>query len=165
MNQILNIVKNDYFLIALLAVNILLIVLFIANTIATKKTRNAYKTMINKLGKHTDIEDSLKNYLDKVERIDENCTDIKNYCKNVENEITKCIKKVGIVRYSAFRDVGSDLSFALALLDENNNGVVLNGIYSVENSNIYAKPIENGKSTYSISEEEQQAINKAIENN
>ena len=74
----------------------------------------------------------------------------------------KCIQKIGIVRYSAFKDTGSDLSFALALLDENNDGVVLNGIYSREMSNIYAKPIQNGKSTYTVSEEETQAISKAI---
>ena len=73
-----------------------------------------------------------------------------------------CVQKIGIVRYSAFRDTGSDLSFALALLDEKNNGVVLNGIYSREMSNIYAKPVENGESTYTLSEEEKQAINKAI---
>ena len=76
--------------------------------------------------------------------------------------MTKCIQKVGIVRYNAFKDTGSDLSFALALLDENNDGVVLNGIYSREMSNIYAKPVKNGKSSYTISEEEQQAINDAI---
>ena len=67
-----------------------------------------------------------------------------------------------MVRYSAFKDTGSDLSFALALLDENNNGVVLNGIYSREMSNIYAKPVEQAKSHYTLSEEEQQAIQQAI---
>ena len=64
-----------------------------------------------------------------------------------------CIQKIGIVRYSAFRDTGSDLSFTLAMLDENNDGVVLNGIYSREISNIYAKPVKNGKSEYTISED------------
>ena len=48
------------------------------------------------------------------------------------------------------------------MLDENNDGVVLNGIYSREMSNIYAKPVVNGKSSYTVSEEEQQAIDKAI---
>ena len=76
-----------------------------------------------------------------------------------------CIQKIGIVRYNAFKDTGSDLSFALAMLDEKNNGVVLNGIYSREMSNIYAKPVEKGKSKYTLSEEEQQAIQKAIEDN
>ena len=72
---------------------------------------------------------------------------------------------MGIVRYSAFRDTGSDLSFAVALLDENNSGVVFNGIYSREMSNIYAKPVEKGNSKYTLSNEELQAIDRAINSN
>ena len=67
-----------------------------------------------------------------------------------------------MVRYNAFKDTGSDLSFTLALLDEHNDGVVLNGIYSREMSNIYAKPVKNGTSTYTMSDEERQAVQKAI---
>ena len=51
------------------------------------------------------------------------------------------------------------------MLNDNNDGVVLNGIYSREMSNIYAKPIKAGKSKYTISEQEQEAIDKAIESN
>ncbi len=71
-------------------------------------------------------------------------------------------KKYGIYRYNAYQDTGSELSFTLALLDEKNNGVVLNGIYSREMSNIYAKPIENGKSSYKMTEEEKEAIKRAM---
>ena len=53
----------------------------------------------------------------------------------------------------------------MALLDEKNNGVVLNGIYSREMSNIYAKPVENGSSSYKITDEEQEAIKRAIGSN
>ena len=70
-----------------------------------------------------------------------------------------------MVRYSAFKDTGSDLSFAVAMLDENNDGVVFNGIYSREMSNIYAKPVKNGVSEYTLSEEEKEAIRRAIEMN
>lgn len=57
------------------------------------------------------------------------------------------------------------MSFTLALLDENNNGVVLNGIYSREMSNIYAKPVNNGTSSYKITDEEGEAIKRAINSN
>lgn len=78
--------------------------------------------------------------------------------KNTE----KCIQKVGIVRYNAFSDTGSDLCFALALLDFEDNGIVLNGIYSRDNTTTtYAKPIEKGKSTYVLAKEEVEAIEKA----
>ena len=91
--------------------------------------------------------------------------EIIQYCEDLNKELAKTIRKVGIVRYNAFKDTGSDLSFALALLNDNNDGVVLNGIYSREMSNIYAKPIKAGKSKYTISEQEQEAIDKAIESN
>lgn len=86
----------------------------------------------------------------------------KNFVK-IQTEILNIVyKRFGIYRYNAYKDTGSDLSFTLALLDENNDGVVLNGIYSREMSNIYAKPVVNGSSTYKITEEEKEAINKAI---
>lgn len=164
MEAILNICKNEYFSLGLLILNILLILIFFISTKALNKSKKAYKTLIKKLGKANNIEELLCNYLQKVEQVETNNENIKIYCENINKELNKCIQKVGIVRYSAFKDVGSDLSFALALLDEENSGIVLNGIYSVENSNIYAKPIEKGKSKYTISEEEQKAIDKAIQN-
>ena len=165
MEQILEFCKSEYFTLGLLVMNIVLLIVFIANTISTNKTKKTYKTLIKKLGKTNNIEELLQEYLEKSEKIDENGKSIKVYCEKLDKEISKCIKKVSIIRYNAFKDVGSDLSFALALLDENNDGVVLNGLYSVENSNIYAKPVENGKSKYSLSEEEQRAIDDAIQKN
>ena len=97
-----------------------------------------------------------------MEDIDVKNQEIQAYCNKLDNDMAKCIQKIGIVRYSAFKDMGSDLSFTLALLDEKNDGVILNGIYSRELSNIYAKPIKNGKSTYTLSEEEKQAIDLAM---
>ena len=97
-----------------------------------------------------------------MEDIDPKYQEIQAYCNKLDNDMIKCIQKIGIVRYSAFKDIGSDLSFTLALLDEKNDGVILNGIYSRELSNIYAKPIQNGTSTYTLSEEEKQAIDLAM---
>ena len=117
---------------------------------------------MQKLGNGKNLEEDLETYMYRVDKVEKQNADIFNQIKNLENDLTKCIQKVGIVRYNAFKDTGSDLSFTLALLDENNDGVVLNGIYSREMSNIYAKPVEKGKSNYTLSEEEAQAIQKAI---
>ena len=54
------------------------------------------------------------------------------------------------------------LSFALAILDTNNNGIIINSIYGADNSNVYAKSVENGISKYQLSSEEQEALNKAM---
>lgn len=71
------------------------------------------------------------------------------------------VQKVGMVRFNAFPDTGSDLSFAVALLDGEDNGVVLSSLYGRTESRIYAKPIQNGTSTYKLSDEEIEAIQKA----
>lgn len=72
------------------------------------------------------------------------------------------VQKVGTVRYSAFPDMGSDLSFAIAFLDANDNGVVLSSLYGRNESRTYAKPIQAGKSTYQLSDEEKEAIARAM---
>lgn len=73
----------------------------------------------------------------------------------------KNIQKVGIVRFNPFSDAGSNLSFTLALLDEENNGIVISSLHGREGTRIYAKPIEEGSSSYQLTQEEKQAINQA----
>ena len=162
MESILNFLKTDLFLIVLLLGIILLLVLYIANSIKLSKLRKSYSKFMKKLGKGENIEEILKKYINTVEKVQKEQEEINNYCDSLEQNINICIQKIGMVRYSAFKDTGSDLSFALALLDKYNDGVVLNGIYSREMSNIYAKPIKNGKSDHTLSEEEKQAIERAI---
>lgn len=165
MESFIQILKTDTFLICLFCIDIVLVIGFIINSIKVSKLNKRYQVFMKKLGNGKSIEEDLENYMYKIKKIEENNAEIFNYVKNLDSDLTKCIQKIGIVRYSAFKDTGSDLSFALALLDENNNGVVLNGIYSREMSNIYAKPVEKGKSSYTISEEEEEAIKKAINSN
>lgn len=162
MENILELLKTDNFLIVLSVIVILLIIGLVVVIIKFNKISRKYTEFMKKLGNGKDIEEDLENYMYRVERVEKQNAEIINYIKNIDNDLNRCIQKIGIVRYNAFQDTGSDLSFALALLDEKNNGVVLNGIYSREMSNIYAKPVENGKSKYTISEEEGLAIEKAI---
>ncbi|MHA1796116.1 MAG: DUF4446 family protein [Promethearchaeota archaeon] len=72
------------------------------------------------------------------------------------------IQKVGIVRFNPFSEVGGNQSFSIALLDGNNNGVVLTSHYGREFHRVYAKPINHGQSQYQLSKEERQAIDRAI---
>ena len=125
--------------------------------------RDRYKRFMKKLGSSENLEEDLENYMYRVDRVEKQNADILNQINGLDKDLESCVQKVGIVRYSAFQDTGSDLSFTLALLDEHDNGVVFNGIYSREMSNIYAKPVENGNSKYTLSEEEQEAIKRAIE--
>ena len=157
----LEFIKTDLFLICMLVAIIVLIILFIINTIKLSKIRNSYSQFMSKFGDNTNIEEDLKKYIEKVELVEKENKSTQEFANNLNSNLKECIQKVGIVRYSAFSDVGSDLSFALALLDSKNNGIVLNGIYASDSSNIYAKPIINGTSTYALSNEEKEAIEKA----
>lgn len=118
---------------------------------------------MRKLGNGKNIKDDLDVYMNRVVANEEEVRKLSLYYKNLDKEMEKCIQKVGIVRYNAYKDTGSDLSFAVCLLDEKNDGVVFNGIYSRDMSNVYAKPIENGISKYKVTPEEQEVINKAID--
>lgn len=163
MNGIINILKTDEFLIAIAVMNILILLGLIILLLKYVGLNKRYKNFMRKLGKSENIEEDLETFMYRVDKVEKENSEIKHLINIVDEDVRNCIQKVGIVRYSAFKDTGSDLSFALALLDEKNNGVVLNGIYSREMSNIYAKPVENGKSTYTISKEEEEAIKKAME--
>ena len=118
---------------------------------------------MEKLGDGKNIKEDLEKYMTRVSTTEDEIRKLSVYYKDLDKKTKKCLQKVGIVRYNAYKDTGSDLSFAVCLLDEKNNGVVFNGIYSRDMSNIYAKPIENGTSKYKITPEEQEAINRAIE--
>lgn len=162
MEIILNFIKTDNFYIGLIVLIFILLILYITNIIKLSKLRKSYYIFMKKIGNGQNIQETLEKYIDKLDEIKKENIELKNYCKQLDNTIAGCIQKVGLVRYSAFKDTGSDLSFTLALLNEENTGVVLNGIYSREMSNIYSKPVEKGESSYTLSDEEKQAINKAI---
>lgn len=162
MDTILEITKNEMFLPIISGVCIIMFFLYLINIIKLVKMKKEYKTFLEKLGNGTNIQEILDKHIDKINKVVTKNEELEKFCVNLDAGIKHCVQKVGIYRYNAYKDTGSDLSFTLALLDENNNGVVLNGIYSREMSNIYAKPIMKGKSTYKITDEEEKAINRAI---
>ena len=90
--------------------------------------------------------------------IDKNKKDIRTLYKNMESTF----QKIGIIKYDAFNQMGGKLSFCLALLDENNNGFILNSVHSAEGCYSYTKEIINGESSISLGEEEKQALLKAM---
>lgn len=71
------------------------------------------------------------------------------------------VQRVGVVRYDAFQGAGGQLSFSLALLNARHDGVVLSVINGREGARAYAKPVSGGRSTLTLSEEEQRAIAQA----
>ncbi len=108
------------------------------------------------------LEDIIRSY---QRKIDTSYVDTKlaiEELKLLSNQINHCIQKVGVVRYKAFEDIGSDLSYSVAMLDNKNDGVVITSIFGRNMSTSYAKPISNGTSKYALSDEETFAMNKAL---
>ncbi len=164
MDKIMDFLNTEIFLLMLLGLIIILFILYISSIAKLNKLRKNYSTFMKKLGNGNNIDEILQDYIKRVGIVEAKNEEIISYCKGIEDNIKICNQKMGLVRYNAFKDTGSDLSFALAILDDYNNGIVLNGIYARDSSNIYAKPVEKGESKYILSNEEKEAINKAINN-
>ena len=147
-----------------IAVNILLAAIIIFLVIKIIKIEKRYKSFISKFDKNENIEEVFNKYTKMVNNVNEENKIYQANYLNLERKLDTCIQNIGIVRYNAFDNVGSELSFAIAALDNNENGVIINSIYGSTSSNVYAKSIENGTSKYPLSEEEIKALNKAKEN-
>lgn len=152
----------NVFDIIILIINILLVVIYVLNSIKLTKLRKNYSDFMTKLGKGNNINDMLQDYVKSVEEIKKENEEIELYCKKIDEDSKQNLKKIGLVRYNAYKDTGSDLSFALAILNDKNTGIILNGIYGRDTSNIYAKPIIKGNSEYALSREEKEALEKAM---
>lgn len=149
---------------ALITINfliiILLLILNIANMLKIKRLTRKYNKFMAGVSAGN-LEELLFEFIDKTNSVIDKNREIENQINNIERNLLYCIQKVGVVRYNAFDDVGSNLSFSIALLNHNDDGVVITGLYSRESSSTYAKPIIGGKSKYALSVEELQAIDFA----
>jgi hypothetical protein len=102
-------------------------------------------------------------FLEELENIksnDQKFNAISTRLDAMQDQIDKCLQKQSIVRYNAFTDTGSDLSYSIAMMDNLDNGIVITGIYGRNEFIGYAKPVDNGTSSYTLSVEEQLAITR-----
>lgn len=162
MQNIIPILEKNivYIIIFLFALSIIEIIYILILNTKFIKINSKYKKVIKSLNKG-DIFDAVSEISKENEGIKEDLKKIQINYNMLEKEVKTSIKKVGIVRYNAFSDVGSDLSFSIALLDSNDNGIIITGIYGRNDTATFAKPIEKSQSKYPLSAEEIQAIERA----
>jgi hypothetical protein len=103
----------------------------------------------------------LKEILSDFKKLEEKLDKVLGEMKKLENKQKFSVQKLGIVRFNPFSEVGSDQSFSMALLNEENDGVVITSLYTRQENRVYGKPIKDSGSDYSLSEEEKSAIEKA----
>lgn len=154
---------SEYNPIILIVMTILLfifIIIQIVNKVQLSRLNKRYKKLFRST-KTTNIEALVLDYMGKIEEAVDYTKEVHKAYRGIDNRINACVQKIGIVRYKAFEDVGSDLSFSLALLDESDSGVVLTSIYGRHDSTTFAKQVDNGISKYDLSDEEKDAIERA----
>jgi len=117
--------------------------------------------MFNFLKKTKKEPQNLKEVVEHLNALEKEFGELSQELKNLKAEADSAVQKVGIVRFNPFSEVGSDQSFSVALLDKNDNGVVITSLYTREGNRVYAKPIKSGASEYLLSKEEKTAIEKA----
>mgnify|MGYP004538695221 CR=1 FL=1 len=163
MDKIFSLIKDYslYITIGLAALTFLLLIATLILTISVNKMQKRYHKMMRGVTNKS-LEELIVSNLDRIEESANNSKEALELCQQYEGKINKCVNKVAIMRYKAFADVGSDLSFSIAILDSYNDGVILTGIYSRHDSTTYAKPVDKGISRYDLSEEEQHVLNEAI---
>ncbi len=140
-------------LILLLVAFIIIIVLFVRQNALLKKYRSF---MRGRGGKS--IEEVLKRRIDEIDKLKENDAYISKRLKALEQSVTQSYKKCGVVKYDAFKEMGGKLSFAYALLNDENSGYIINSIHSREGCYTYIKEIIKGESFIPLSEEENEAF-------
>jgi hypothetical protein len=100
--------------------------------------------------------------LARIERLDKAVRSLHATDKRQQHQIESGVRRVALIRYDAFEDVGGQLSFSAALLDEHGSGLVLTSINGRQETRVYAKPVAEGTSTYNLSLEEEEAIRRAM---
>lgn len=148
-------------ILVLIVLVFILLIVMIVNIVQMKNLKKNYKIfMTGKKG--LNLENTLIKRLDQVdELIESNKANEKNI-EQIFLNMKKTFQKVGLVKYDAFNEMGGKLSFSLALLNEMNDGFVLNAMHSREGCYTYIKEIVSGNSIIVLSEEEKEALEMAI---
>ena len=144
--------------VAIIVLFVLCIILFVK--VGREKKRYDFFMGSNRRPSHN-LEMKIHEFYDTSKAIDEKYTKLLDTVIDLDNTMKTNIQKVGIIRYNPFDEMGGNLCFALALLDGEDNGVVINGIHSRTGSFTYAKPVKMGVSTYMLSDEEIRAVEMA----
>jgi len=112
--------------------------------------------------KHPDLEGMLLQHIKEVEVVSKANHRISEENKLIRKFLRRTMVRTSVLRFRAFEDMGGDLSYAVAMLDANNNGMVFSSIFARDASRSYVKPINSGLSEYPLTEEEEQVLNDAM---
>ena len=151
-----------YILSALAILVVVLLIIVIVCMVRLSHLRADYEDFMrgdNGQSLEKTIKTKLHQFNDLEAMAQQNRTDI----EALDRELAHTVQKVGMVKYDAFDEIGGKLSFSLALLDRKNTGVLLNTIHTADGCYIYVKDIIKGEGVLLLSEDEKEAVRRAIE--
>ena len=150
-----------YLFIAAYALILILIIVVIVQAIKFSKLSKKYKKFMT--GKNANsLEKDIVGLYEDNKFIKASAEKNKNDILTLYKKFESTFQKIGIVKYDAFNQIGGQLSFSLALLDENDNGFILNSVHGAEGCYLYTKEIKNGMCEISLGDEEREALNMAM---
>ncbi len=124
-----------------------------------KTEKRLKKFFIGKKAK--DLEDTILNLVNDIAKLKIARENAEKEIALINAKLRKSIRGIETIRFNPFPDQGSNQSFAIGILNEDGDGVVLSSLYSRERMSVFAKPIKNGKSEYELTTEEKTALKKA----
>ena len=133
-------------------------------TFSVRKFRK-HQERVKRLAEEGNLASTITNSLEQVDSLKKELEQLNDRQDLFKELAAEAVQKVGLVRFNAFNDLGGELSFAAALLNDNGDGLVISSIYGAGESRSYAKLIKGKKSSYRLSREEEQAIAEAFNKN
>lgn len=143
----------------LLLVAIILLIVQISKTSKLKKRIDQFVTGKDGMSLEGEIAQLVQVNKELIEEVGKNKKNIKKLFRTMEGTF----QKVGLVKYDAFQQMGGQLSFSIALLDQRNNGFILNSVHSTDGCYSYTKEIKNGECALSLGKEEEEALQMALD--
>ena len=165
LTDIVNVLENnmEYVLIGVSVAALILLILLIitiVNLVQIKKLKKKYAKFMTGSDAQT-LEDTIARHLNEIDGlISSNAVNEKNIAQ-LKNQIQFAFQKVGLVKYDAFQEMGGKLSFSLCLLNEKEDGFIINAMHSREGCYTYIKEIIAGKCVIILSDEEKEALDMA----
>ena len=143
------------------AVMLLMFILLIVNIIKSGRLRKKYEAFM--MGKNAEsLEDTLIKRIQQVDELLEFESENRENIQKITNSLNNTFQKVGMVKYDAFHEMGGKLSFSLALLDQKNDGFIINAMHTREGCYTYIKEIVSGNSIIVLADEEKEALDIAM---
>jgi hypothetical protein len=139
-----------------------LVVVAIVQSRRLRRTAAAYRSLVSD-SKGVSLQQLLDRHLGKVIEVGTKMEEVSKLYEALDVRSRGSLQHVGVVRFNPFEDTGSDQSFAIALLDDRRDGIVLSSLHGRGQTRVFAKPVEGGESKHQLSDEEAQAIRIAVD--